>query len=68
MTTAPLLTADEVASLLRLSVDSVYAYAREGRLVAVRFGRAIRFQSNDVDAFIAAAAKRPRLVTRKRGL
>jgi excisionase family DNA binding protein len=67
MTTSPLLTADEVAALLRLSVDSVYAYAREGRLAAIRFGRAVRFQRGDIDAFIATAAKRPRLVTRKRG-
>jgi excisionase family DNA binding protein len=62
MITPRLLTAEDVADLLRVSVDTVYDYARDGLLPSVRFGRSVRFKSEDVDAFIAAASERPRFV------
>ena len=57
----PLLTAEEVADLLHVSVDSVYGYARKGRLPRVRLDRAVRFRPADVRAFIDRAAQPARL-------
>ena len=57
----PLLTAEQVAGLLGLSVDSVYGYARKGRLPRVRLDRAVRFRPADVRAFIERAAQPARL-------
>ena len=59
--TEPLLTAEEVAVLLRVSIDSIYAYARTGRLARVRLDRAVRFRPADVRAFIERAAQPARL-------
>ena len=38
-----LLTADEVAELLRLPVSTIYDLARTGRLPHLKIGRALRF-------------------------
>jgi excisionase family DNA binding protein len=62
MTPPRLLTVDDVAEILRVSPDSVYDYARDGRLASIRFGRSVRFRPEDVEAFITAAAERPRLL------
>lgn len=56
-----LLTAQEVAAVLQVSVDSVYSYARTGRLPRVRLDRAVRFRPADVRAFIDRAAQPARL-------
>lgn len=56
-----LLTAEEVAHLLHVSTDSVYGYARKGRLTRVRLDRAVRFRPVDVRAFIERAAQPARL-------
>jgi len=60
MTTPRLLTAEDVADLLRVSLDTIYDYARDGVLPSVRFGRSVRFKAGDVEAFIADASERPR--------
>jgi excisionase family DNA binding protein len=45
----PLLTIDEVATMLRLSTKTV----RRLRIPCVRLGRAIRFRPSDVERFLA---------------
>jgi excisionase family DNA binding protein len=56
-TTVPLdnrlLTAEEVAELLRLPVSTIYDLARTGRLPHLRIGRALRFSQNDLEAHLA---------------
>jgi excisionase family DNA binding protein len=47
----PLLTADELAELLRLSRAQVYALKHE--IGFVRLGRSIRFDQSSVDAFLS---------------
>jgi excisionase family DNA binding protein len=48
-----LLTADEVAELLRLPTSTVYDLARTGRLPHLRIGRALRFSRQDLEAHLA---------------
>ena len=53
-----LLTAREVADLLRLSIVTVYEAARRDPHTwgARRFGRAVRFDRNAIDALICGAS------------
>jgi excisionase family DNA binding protein len=55
-TTVPLdhqlLTADEVAELLRLPVSTIYDLARTGRLPHLKIGRALRFSRCDLEAHL----------------
>jgi excisionase family DNA binding protein len=48
-----LLTADEVADLLRLPTSTVYDLTRTGRLPHLRIGRAVRFSRSDLEVFLA---------------
>ncbi len=48
----PLVTADEVAALLKVSPKSIYRWAGEGLLPAFREGRLIRFLESDVEVFL----------------
>lgn len=48
-----LLTPDDVAELLQVSVRWVLSAARNGELPCVRVGRFPRFRPADVEAFIA---------------
>jgi excisionase family DNA binding protein len=48
-----LLTADEVAELLRLPVSTIYDLARTGRLPHMKIGRALRFSRSDLEAHLA---------------
>ncbi len=48
-----LLTADEVAELLRLPVSTIYDLARTGRLPHLKIGRALRFSRSDLEAHLA---------------
>lgn len=48
-----LLTAREVAELLRLPVSTVYELARTERLPHLRIGRAMRFSREDLEAYLA---------------
>ena len=48
-----LLTAREVAELLRLPVSTVYDLARTGRLPHLRIGRAMRFSREDLEEHLA---------------
>ena len=56
-----ILTADEVASLLKISKDHVYELAkartksgdmREAPLPCIRLGKSVRFRKSDVEAWI----------------
>jgi excisionase family DNA binding protein len=48
-----LLTAEEVAELLRLPVSTIYDLARTGRLPHLRIGRALRFSQHDLEEHLA---------------
>jgi excisionase family DNA binding protein len=58
-----LLTAEEVAGRLGVSVDWVWAQARAGRIPHVRLGRYRRFRESSIDDWIhgleAASIKAP---------
>jgi excisionase family DNA binding protein len=47
-----LVTAEEIAVLLKVSPKSIYRWASEGRLPAFREGRVIRFLESDVKEFV----------------
>ncbi len=48
-----LLTAEEVCEQMQVGTDWVYDHVRAGDFPAVQCGRLIRFQQEDVDAWIA---------------
>ena len=48
----PLLRAEEVAKLLRVSRWRVYELARRGRLPAVRLGRSVRFDQRALEQLL----------------
>jgi excisionase family DNA binding protein len=52
-----LLTANECADQLGLSVQRVYELARLGLLPSVRFGRSVRFAQAALDDFIASGGQ-----------
>jgi excisionase family DNA binding protein len=58
-----LVTAEEIAALLKVSAKSIYRWASEGRLPAFREGRLIRFLESDVEVFV-----RDRIAVRTRGM
>lgn len=49
---AELLTAQEVADLLRVSTMTVYRLIRQGELPAVRVGRSYRVRRPDLEAYL----------------
>ena len=53
MSTAPLLTAADVAERLQLGRSTVYRLVADGDLAALHIGRAVRFEPEEVEAFIA---------------
>lgn len=48
-----LMTADEVAALLRVPRSWVYRQTREGQLPSIRCGRYVRFDRNDLELWLA---------------
>ena len=57
-----LLTVPEAADRLRVSVQTVYALASQGRLPAVRIGTGrgvVRICEEDLQAYIASCRRRP---------
>ncbi len=48
-----LLTAEDVAELLRLPGSTVYDLARTGRLPHLRIGRSLRFSRHDLEEQLA---------------
>lgn len=55
-----LLTAEEVARILRCTERYVWRLGRDGKLPRIRVGRHVRFDPVDVDAFIDQAKQGPR--------
>lgn len=53
MTSARLLNADDVAALLGVSRDWIYAEVRANRIPHVRLGRNVRFRASAIEAWIA---------------
>jgi len=54
----PLVTEDEAASLLRVSLTSVRRWRREGRGPVYRkIGRSVRYRREDLADFIAASRR-----------
>jgi excisionase family DNA binding protein len=56
----PLLTADEVAALLRVPRSTVYELTRSRRLPFVKVGRRTLFARVDLDAWVVANRVTPR--------
>ncbi len=55
----PLLTADDVASLLRVPRSTIYELTRSRRLPHVKVGRRTLFVRSDLDAWIVASRVMP---------
>jgi excisionase family DNA binding protein len=51
-----LLTTRDVSELLGVSESAVRSMTGDGRLVSVKFGQAVRFRRQDIEAFIRSAA------------
>lgn len=56
----PLLTADDVAQMLRVKRSWVYAAARQDQIPHVRLGRYIRFREEAVERWLAGREHRSR--------
>jgi excisionase family DNA binding protein len=50
--TGSLLTADDVAAMLGMGTDWIYAEVRAGRIPHVRLGRYVRFRAESIDQWI----------------
>lgn len=59
---AKLLTAGEVADLLRVSTMTVYRLIRGGELKAVRVGRSYRVRQDELDAYLQSQVVDPKTV------
>lgn len=62
MASSDLLTAAEVAQLLRVSSPTVYRWADDGTLHPVRVGGVVRFRRSDIEALFAPASTEPEAV------
>jgi excisionase family DNA binding protein len=56
----PLLTADEVASLMRVTTAWVYAESRRNALPHVRLGRYVRFRRSAIERWLDEVQRGPR--------
>jgi len=54
-----MLTPDEVADLLRVTLHTVARWRREGQLKAFTIGRIVRIQKDDLRTFLQDAYKKP---------
>lgn len=52
-----LLTAEEVAEILGMRVDYIYALSRRGQIPHLRFGRTLRYRAEAIDAWLRAAER-----------
>lgn len=48
-----LLTAEQVAELLQVTVGWIYRQARSGKLPSLKVGRCRRFRVSDIDKFLS---------------
>ncbi len=76
MSPRPLLTAEEVAAMLGMGTDWVYAETRAGRIPHVRLGRYRRYRAETIEqwiadleaATVAPTTKRPRTASTAGGM
>ncbi len=54
MNKATLLNVKQVAAHLQLKESTVYTWAQEGKIPAIKIGRTWRFRRSDLDAWLAA--------------
>ena len=54
-----LLTVRDTAAALAVCEKTLWALTRSGRLLAVRIGRAVRYDRRDIERFIEAAKGTP---------
>lgn len=47
-----LLEAQQVAEIIGMTADYVYALARRGEIPHLRFGRSVRFRPDDIDRWL----------------
>ena len=52
-----LLTAEEVAQVLGMTVDFVYSLCRRDQIPHLRFGRTLRFRSEAVEGWLCASER-----------
>ena len=53
-----LLTAEQVAQILNISVSKAYALMASGEILTVRIGRCVRVRQEDLEAYILAQVTR----------
>ena len=53
-----LLKVSEVADMLRMRKETIYALIKDGELASIRIDRSIRVDSRDLDAFIQSHKER----------
>lgn len=53
-----LLKVNEVADILRIRKETVYALIKDGELASIRIDRSIRIDSRDLDDFIKSHRER----------
>lgn len=56
MPAEPLLTAAEIAPILRVTVPTIYRWADDGTIPSVKIGKTIRFRRSEIEALLAPAA------------
>lgn len=54
----PLLTAEEVAAILKVRKSRVYELVRSGALPAVHIGRQVRFRRSDLERWLAQGGEK----------
>lgn len=52
-----LLDAEQVAEIIGMRVEHVYALSRRGQIPHLRFGRTLRFRAEAIDAWLRAAER-----------
>jgi len=55
-----ILTADEVASLLRMPRSTIYSLAQEARIPSFKVGRQWRFRKSALEEWVKTQEQRPR--------
>lgn len=55
----PLLNIHQVADYLQLNLSTVYQWAQQGRLPAIKLGGRWRFRRSDLDRWLDAQTRRP---------
>ncbi len=56
-----LMTLEEVAEYLRLSVHTIYKMAQRGKIPALKAGKKWRFRKEDIDKWLLVSSKKRQL-------